>query len=158
VSHQLSFNTGMLNRKGDVPVWLAEGLACYCESTDHGTWIGIGEPNHERLHALVLALQGGKKLIPLKDLVSGDTWMGSGESVGQNMLTGYGQSWALFKMFMEERPKALRTYMKSLESRKTPDHRLTDFCQAFGTDLAGLEDAYQLYVANQIKQNYKPRK
>src|SRR5262249_44019053 len=29
VAHQLSFNCGMLNREGDVPFWLAEGLACY---------------------------------------------------------------------------------------------------------------------------------
>src|SRR5205807_4624560 len=33
VAHQLSFNTGMLNRHADVPLWLAEGLACYCESS-----------------------------------------------------------------------------------------------------------------------------
>src|SRR5262249_45777967 len=42
VAHQLSFNTGMLNRDGDVPVWLAEGLACYCEPTVNGAWQGLG--------------------------------------------------------------------------------------------------------------------
>src|SRR5206468_2589596 len=30
VAHQLSFNCGLLNRQGDTPLWLAEGLATYC--------------------------------------------------------------------------------------------------------------------------------
>src|SRR5262249_29214791 len=44
-AHQLSFNTGLLNRHGDCPVWLAEGLATYCEATEQGSWQGIGAPN-----------------------------------------------------------------------------------------------------------------
>ena len=30
-THQLTFNTGLLNRKGDVPMCIAEGLAVYGE-------------------------------------------------------------------------------------------------------------------------------
>jgi hypothetical protein len=157
VSHQLSFNTGLLNLKGDVPLWLAEGLACYCEPTDRGTWVGVGEPNQERLAGLALALQG-KKLIPLKDLVSSDAWMGSGESVGPNIITGYAQSWALFKFFMDEKPKALRAYLKAIESRQKANRRLADFCEAFGSDFARLDDSYQLYVVSLIRQHYKARK
>src|SRR5262249_51444936 len=41
VAHQLSFNCGLLNRKGDVSCWLAEGLACYCEPAINGAWQGI---------------------------------------------------------------------------------------------------------------------
>src|SRR5262249_46237317 len=65
VAHQLSFNTGMLNREGDVALWLAEGLACYCESTDHETWQGIGEPNPERLGPLVGPSRGHRPYLPM---------------------------------------------------------------------------------------------
>ena len=59
---------------------------------------------------------------------------------------------------MDERPNALRTYLKTIESRKTPARRLADFSEAFGSDLASLEDTYQFYVADLIKQHYKTRK
>jgi hypothetical protein len=156
--HLLAFNTGLHNRLGDVPVWLAEGLACYCEPVDHGTWKGIGEPNDERLQTLVQVVKGGQKLIPLRDLVSGDAWAGNGQATGPNLLMGYAQSWALFKLLMEERPKALRAYLKAIEIRKTPKHRLTDFCEAFGSDFNVLEERYQQYVADQIRQSYRPKK
>jgi len=156
--HLLAFNTGLHNRLGDVPVWLAEGLACYCEPVDHGTWKGIGEPNDERLQTLVQAVKGGQKLIPLRDLVSGDAWAGNGQATGPNLLMGYAQSWALFKLLMEERPKALRAYLKAIETRNTPKHRLTDFCAAFGSDINVLEERYQQYVADQIRQSYRPKK
>src|SRR5262249_14880542 len=52
VSHHLSFNCGLLNREGDVPAWLAEGLACYCEATRGGAWQGIGEVSDTRLRTL----------------------------------------------------------------------------------------------------------
>ena len=45
VAHQLSYNGGLLNREGDAGLWLVEGMACYCEATRNGEWLGIGEPN-----------------------------------------------------------------------------------------------------------------
>ncbi|HZT79204.1 MAG TPA: DUF1570 domain-containing protein, partial [Gemmataceae bacterium] len=75
VAHQLSFNTGMLNRDGDVPLWLAEGLACYCEATSNSAWQGIGEPNPERVGTLAQAVHGRGQLLPLRELIEGDRWM-----------------------------------------------------------------------------------
>src|SRR5262249_36777526 len=147
----------LLNRKGDTPLWLCEGLACYCEATDRGTWLGIGEPNHERLQALAQALQGGSKLIPLKDLITSDAWMGNGEAANANILTGYAESWALFKELMEEQPRTMRTYLKSIEVRSTPAHRLADFCQAFG-DVNAVDQRLQRYVADQLQKHYRPKK
>jgi Protein of unknown function (DUF1570) len=151
VAHQLSFNCGLLRREGDVPVWLAEGLACYCESTQNGAWQGIGEPNFSRAAALGRALRGPPGLLPLRSLIENDDWYRKAPSVDQVVL-GYAQSWALFSMLMEQRPKTLRKYLALIESRRTPDHRLTDFAEVFGTDFDKLEASYQTYVREVVKQ------
>jgi hypothetical protein len=75
VAHQLSFNTGLINRHGDVPAWLAEGLACYCESTEDGTWLGIGATNPGRLRTLSGPVKGRGKLLLLRDLLTSDSWV-----------------------------------------------------------------------------------
>jgi hypothetical protein len=142
-AHQLSFNGGLLNRRGDVPLWLAEGLACYCESTVNGAWQGIGEPNPAR--AAALARKKGD-FIPLKDLISGDDWFRKAPAVDQVVL-GYGQSWALFSLLMRDRPRGLRRYLDLIRSRRTAEHRLTDFGAAFGSDLGLLERQYRAYMS-----------
>ena len=111
-AHQLSFNTGMLNRKGDVPVWLAEGLACYCESTDNGVWKGIGKWNPLRASSL---RQAGTKHVALRDLIKSNEWL-HGPQGRQNANVGYAQSWALFHMLITEEPEGLRRYMILLKS------------------------------------------
>src|SRR5262249_10358627 len=93
VAHQLSFNCGMLNREADVPFWVAEGLATYCEATENGAWQGIGEPNPERIMPLVGPVRGQGPLIKLNDLVTRDDWMRDTRTA----LLAYAQSWALFK-------------------------------------------------------------
>jgi len=149
-AHQLSFNSGMLNRYGDVPLWLAEGLACYCESTVDGAWQGIGEANPERLDALSRAVHGQMRLLPLRDLLVNDDWMRRGDD--QTRLLGYAQSWALFRMLMEERPQAVKNYLALIYGRWTPDHRLADFAQAFGSDLDRLELRYTEYVKSAVER------
>jgi hypothetical protein len=151
VAHQLSFNGGLLNRRGDVAVWLAEGLACYCEPTANGAWQGIGEPNPRRA-AVLARTKGG--FIPLRALVGSDDWLRKARRVDQVVL-GYAQSWALFRLLMEERPKALRRYLALVYPRRTPDHRLADFAEAFG-DLTALERRYQEYLREVVRQQVKP--
>jgi hypothetical protein len=150
-AHQLSFNCGLLNRKGDVPVWLAEGLATYCEPAHHATWQGLGGPNYERVRALAWGLRGNGRMLSLKALVSSDDWRKDAATV----LTGYAQSWALFRMLMEERPEALKAYLALIRDRRAPEHRLTDFRQAFGADLSPLERRHQDYLREMV-QRYGP--
>jgi hypothetical protein len=144
VAHQLSFNCGMLNRSGDVPVWLAEGLAVYCESTVKGAWQGIGEPSPQRASVLARQLRAGGELMPLRMMVANDNWIRGARQVDQ-VLLGYSQSWALFRMLMEERPKQLRAYLRTIYPRRTPEHRLADFASAFG-DLHKFDKRYQEYL------------
>jgi hypothetical protein len=153
VAHQLSFNCGLLNRKGDVPLWLAEGLACYCESTDNGAWQGIGEANPHRAAALAKPIRGQGRLLPLRDLLTSDDWLRKATAVDQALL-GYSQSWALFSMLVEERPRALRRYLELIGSRRTPDHRLADFVEAFG-DLGSLDAAYRDYLGQVVREQVR---
>ena len=151
VAHQLSFNCGLLNRDGDVPCWLAEGLACYCESTQNGAWQGIGEPNYSRAAHLGRGLRGPPGLLPLRTLIESDDWLRKAPGVDQIVL-GYAQSWALFSMLMEQRPRTLRKYLALTESRRTPEHRLTDFAEVFGADWDRFEASYQAYVRELVRQ------
>jgi hypothetical protein len=148
VAHQLSYNCGMLNRLGNVPCWLAEGLACYCEATSNGAWQGIGEPNPERMNTLA----GRGQLFRLEDLVSSDDWLRKSKSANA-ILTGYAQSWALFHMLMKDRPRAMRNYLALIYHRRTPKHRLTDFRQAFGDELNRLELDYFEYLKKLVEEH-----
>jgi hypothetical protein len=149
VSHQLSFNCGMINRDCDVPAWLAEGLATYCEPTENNSWQGIGEMNPERVQTLAGA-QG--RHIPLRDLLSTDEWL---RKDFQTALIGYAQSWALFRMLIEERPQELRAYMALIYSRKTAEPRFQDFCQIF-PDVKRLEVRYEQYMEEVVDEYRRP--
>jgi hypothetical protein len=154
VAHQLSFNGGLLERKGDVPVWLAEGLAVYCESTVAGAWQGLGEPNPRRASVLAGPARGTGAFLPLRALVENDNWIRKATRVNA-VLLGYSQSWALFRMLMEDRPARLKAYLETVRQRRTPEHRLADFAAAFGSDLAKLERRYQAYLRRIVKDEGK---
>ncbi len=141
-AHQMAFNGGLLNRHGDAPAWLVEGMAVYCEAVSGGSWQGIGEHNTGR--AADLARADGR-FLTVRHLASGDGWLRKATTVREVAL-GYAQSWALFKLLIEERPKQLKGYMATIQARRTPDHRLTDFAEAFG-DLKRLEARYAEHLA-----------
>src|SRR5205823_5109546 len=149
-AHQASFNVGLLNREGDVPVWLAEGLATYCEPTAKGLWQGIGAVNPQRTPALEKAAKGERRFLALAGLVRSDDWLRKATRT-EDALLGYAQSWALFRMLMEERPKAMKKYLRLIYDRRTSDHRLADFGSCFGTDLAALERRHQEYVRGVVR-------
>jgi hypothetical protein len=150
VAHQLSFNFGMLNREGDVPLWAAEGLACYCEVTRNGSWQGIGEPNPERLHELAGLARGEESFIPLRKLVESERWMRIKDA--KLFSRHYAESWALFSMLMEERPRALRVYFDLIYSRQTNERRAADFEEAFGTSWAEHDRNFEQYVKRIVRQ------
>jgi hypothetical protein len=154
VAHQLSFNCGLLEREGDVACWLAEGLATYCESTAGGAWQGVGEPNPLRAQALAAPARGKAPFLPLRDLVGGDAWLRQATSTG-TVLQGYAQSWALFRLLMEEKPQALRKYLALVRPRRTADHRLADFAECFG-DPAKFEARYREYVRQVVAEQVRP--
>lgn len=157
VAHQLAFNSGLMSREGDVPFWLAEGLACFCEATVNSAWQGIGELNPERIEPLIGPAQGHGRFIALFDLITRDDWLQAKPNMPSPLLV-YAQSWALFRMLMTERPQALRHYLALSYGRRTGEHRLADFTQAFGSDLPRLELRYHEYVKEMVERNPRPRR
>jgi hypothetical protein len=91
------------------------------------------------------AAKGDRAFIPLKDLLRGDDWLRKATKT-EEALQGYGQSWALFRMLMQTRPKSMKKYLALLRERRTDDHRLADFGTCFGTNLAKLEREHRDYV------------
>jgi hypothetical protein len=156
LAHQLSFNVGLFNRSGDVPAWLGEGLACYCEATRDGVWQGIGELSDQRLRTLGERLSKHARLMTVRELVTNDDPLrrnGAKDHVSQ----GYAQSWALFHMLITQHPAELRRYVKAIYSRQVPDHRLADFVEAFGS-LNQMEHRYRDFIVNTVKAHgKKPR-
>jgi hypothetical protein len=152
VAHQLSFNCGLLNRNYDTPFWVAEGLATYCEATDNCAWQGIGETNPERIMALMPSVHGQGGFIRLHDLLERDDWVLKDT---RTVLMAYAQSWALFKMLMEERPAQLRKFLELNYGRRTNEHRPTDFASAFGAEVDRLELRYLEFMKEQVDR-YKP--
>jgi hypothetical protein len=151
VSHQLSWNCGLFNRGGDVPFWVAEGMACYCEPTTNGSWQGIGELNPDRLKFLASVWAGKGSLIPLQELIRRDDWLPP-KCDERTTLLAYAQSWALFHMLMQEQPRAVPTYLKLIYPRTISDRRLDDFQQAFGTNLTALEGRHAKYIQDLVEQ------
>jgi hypothetical protein len=148
-AHQIAFNCGLLNRAGDGPCWLVEGMATYCEATDQGDWTALGGPNPLR----IVDLAGAKgSYLTLEELVQNDRWRKT-----PKVLLGYSQSWALFRMLMEERMPQLKAYLQTIATRQAPEHRLTDFRAVFGADLAALEGRYHAYMGDLIVR-YPPPK
>ncbi len=143
-AHLLSFNSGLIRRNGDVPVWLAEGLATYCEATDEGDWQSLGSPNPLRISDLRRA---GGQYLTVQQLLN-DGWLRS-----QAVLLGYAQSWALYRLMMQERPAALRAYFAAVASRQVPEYRLEDFRNAIGGDMAGFEARYRAYLDELVSRH-----
>jgi hypothetical protein len=152
VAHQLSWNCGLLNRAGAVPFWLAEGLACYCESTSNGSWQGIGEPSPERLRPLVAVVNNKGSFIPLRELVSRNDWMPP-RCDDKTTSLAYAQSWALFHMLMRDRIQALRKYFKLVYPETACERQLADFQEAFGSDMGALERWHLESIKKLVQQH-----
>ena len=130
-THQLTFNTGLLNRQGDAPVAIVEGLGCYGEAR---RLRGRSEPgllNSERLDDLA-HVQRRARWIKLADLLTDDS-PATGASIDQMQLF-YAQSWLLVYSLMNDpaRLPQLQAYFKTIFPRVDKKKRLDDAGQCFG--------------------------
>ena len=94
-AHQLTFNTGLLNRRGDVPVCLSEGLATYCELWRPTGHTLLGQANLPRLQVLVQP--ESRDWIPLAQLLTDDSLL---ENAATQQLA-YAESWAFVHYLMK---------------------------------------------------------
>lgn len=135
-THQLTFNTGLLDRAGDVPLCISEGLATYGEVRRPRGQVRIGAENRERLAVLASAARAGRSLLPLAELIVRDEILDDPDT----QQLAYGQSWLLTYHLL--RTPALRdryrAYLEAIRPRTAPDHRLDDARACLG-DLGALD-------------------
>jgi hypothetical protein len=136
-THQLTFNTGLLDRKADIPLCILEGLAMYGERR---RFTGPSEPGQINLRRLeeLAHLQRRLNWIPVADLLADDrAWYGTDED---HRTLGYAESWLLVHHLMTNRARLpqFRDYLKAIQGRRDSTHRREDAQAHFG-DLARLD-------------------
>jgi len=142
-THQLSFNTGLLNRAGDTPLCIVEGLGTHGEPRKTTGPSDFGRLNLERMYDLA-KIQRRVPWIPVRELI-GDDWFRAGNADRQ--LLGYAQSWLLVHYLIKE-PAALprfRQYLQAIAPRVKSDRRIED-AQAHLGDLDRLDQELRRYA------------
>jgi hypothetical protein len=147
--HQLTFNTRLLNRKGDVPKCISEGLGMYGEARKLHGRNEPGRINLKRLEDLT-KIQREKPWIPLRELFADDrVWGGPS---GRRVMLAYAQSWLLIYFLMKEpnRLPQFRAYLKTIFNRTGSDHRLDDAITHFG-NLEDLDRELRVYSVRLLR-------
>lgn len=147
--HLLNYNTGLLNRAGDAPLCISEGLGAYAETRRADGKTPIGRVNEHRLQALALALRGGEAWLPLSRLLT-ENALFEADDASQR---AYAQSWILIHELMSSKTSAakLRAYLDAIRPRQDAAQRLTD-AQAHLGDLAKLDENLRKSAARMLKR------
>jgi hypothetical protein len=139
-THQLTFNTGLLAREGDIPRCIIEGLGCYGECRRLLTRPEPGQRNLDYIGTFVARRRRSKPAwLPLADLLSDDTLLVSGREASEVALA-YAESWILIHYLMNQpaRLPGFRNYLVAIKGRHDRKERLADAKEHLG-DLAELE-------------------
>jgi hypothetical protein len=136
-THQIAFNCGMHTRYADTPMWIAEGLAMYCETPDLRTgsgWRTIGKLNVTRLRQYREFSAQRRKEGSLRTLVQDESRFRNPDT----MLDAYSESWALVDYLVRERRDEFITYLRQIAEKPrlrwdAPEVRITEFEEAFGS-------------------------
>jgi hypothetical protein len=130
-AHQLTFNTGLLNRRGDVPLAVLEGLASYSEIRPlHGRQ-QPGQLNRPLLDDLA-HIQRRLDWITATELLCDDD-ASFGTTLDQTLLA-YAQGWLLVYYLMKAPPRLpqFQAYLKAIYGRTGKSHRFEDAERSFG--------------------------
>jgi hypothetical protein len=132
-THQLSFNTGLLNREGDTPLCIVEGLGTYGESRDLIGPSDFGRRNWKRLTDLGRILRR-LPWIPMRELFSDDAVLRVSDDAvlragkADRVLLAYAESWLLVYYLLKDQEvlPRFRQYLKDIQTRRTADRRIAD--------------------------------
>jgi hypothetical protein len=144
-THQIAFNCGLQTRYADNPVWLAEGLAMFCETPDlfsNRSWSGIGRVNYDRWD-LYRNNANNDKVMPLQSLIVNDDRFRNSRTA----VDAYAEAWAWTYFLATWHTDEFVAYMKDIANKPllTSDDkksRLADFTKHFGSDFGALEDEF----------------
>ncbi len=126
-THQLTFNTGLLARSGDVPHSIAEGLAQYGEIRKTNGRTAPGQLHLQNLSVLAAARRMDTPWYPVAQLLADDRPFVLGSFVRLQNLA-YAQAWLLIDYLMKDRSRleGFRAYLEAIRPRVDPEHRLDD--------------------------------
>lgn len=130
-THQLTFNTGLLQRGRDIPLCIVEGLGTYGEARQPSGHSDLGRLNLERMDDLARR-QRQAPWIPFRELLTHDDILRGGAVA--RVLLAYAESWLLVHYLMKT-PEVLprfRKYLEAISKRETSEHRLDDAREHLG--------------------------
>ncbi|MDA0837884.1 MAG: DUF1570 domain-containing protein [Planctomycetota bacterium] len=143
--HQLAFNLGVQEMKGDVPKWIGEGLATFFETASYGSLLQIGQVNKERLEFYHRIRQAGP-LIPMEVMVGRDEIYDLSSPGAAS--AAYAQGWGMVHYFFEKKEKEFLQFLQMLNKKNgnsDPPVRIRDFEAAFG-NLKNIEQDWVAYM------------
>lgn len=115
-THQVCFNTGLLQRMADLPLWLVEGMAVYFEAPQAGSnrgWRGIGKMNERRMATFLRNLPKWNES-SLTSLIGSDDRLRDPRTAG----AAYADAWALNYYLIKRRSDDYVAYVKKLGERE----------------------------------------
>jgi hypothetical protein len=120
-THQLTYNTGLLNRFGDVPDLVSEGLGVYGEVRRPDGRTKIGTPNLDRLELL---RQRANQWVPFAELLDNEVF--DDPAVQQ---VAYAQAWVFTHahLTIRERRKPYRDFLDRIRPRPLSEPRNQPF-------------------------------
>ncbi len=144
-THQIAFNCGLQKRFADNPIWLAEGLAMFCETPDlfsNRSWGGIGKVNYDRWDRY-RNNANADKVGTLRSLIVDDNVFRNSRTA----VDAYAEAWAWTYFLITWHTDEYVAYLKAIAEKPllTPSdkkQRLADFTRHFGNDFAKLEDEF----------------
>lgn len=143
-THQLCFNTGLLDRAADTPLCIVEGLGAYGEPRRTMGRTDFGRPNLRRMEDLA-RIQRRVPWIPLRELIADDNVLRAGSAA--RVMLAYAQSWLLVHFLLKdsEALPRFRRYLREIAQHSRPDHRVEDAEASLG-DLGALDRALRHYA------------
>ena len=148
-THQLTFNTGLLNRSGDVPIAVVEGLGTYGEPRKVMGPSALGRINLRRLDELA-KYRRVVDWIPLRALIADDALLREG--LIAKVVLAYAQSWLLvhFLMHEPEWTPRFRDYLAAVRPRQDSTRRVEDATEHLG-DLDALDRTLKAYSIHLLR-------
>lgn len=148
-THQLTFNTGLLDREADTPTCIVEGLGTYGEPRKVTGPSDLGRMNVQRADDLA-KLRRSLPWIPVRQLLADDSTLRAG-LYGKVMLA-YAESWALVHLLLNDKDRlpGFRGYLAAVKARKDAEHRLDDAREHLG-DLDQLDRDLQAHAVRLVR-------
>lgn len=146
--HLLTFNTGLLDLKADVPRCISEGLATYGESWRPSNRQPFGLDNPFRVQALNDNPNLSDDWIAAEELFANDKLF----DLEDKAQLAYAQSWVLAHYLLRTSTKVpkLRSYLEALRQRRNADERITDAETHFG-NLAKLDKELKKHAGKAMR-------